>query len=143
MDDATILSGCIFGSVGLVVFWLTRMFRGDESKMRNRLSNAAGPSELDSQRPTATGKDQFKQLFARIGSAASKPFMPETREKQSELRRRLAMAGIYSPSAIRVVVGFKTILMVVGVIGGYALGSLMHSLMLGLSVGGLIGYLAP
>jgi tight adherence protein C len=69
--------------------------------------------------------------------------MPEKRERQSELRRRLAMAGMYSPSAIRTVTGFRMILLVGGVLGGYLLGTILGSQLLGLSIGGLLGYLAP
>jgi tight adherence protein C len=70
--------------------------------------------------------------------------MPEEREKQSELRRRLSMAGIYTPSAIRVVTGFKFICLIGGAIGGYLFGALLtHNALLGLSLGGIAGYLAP
>jgi tight adherence protein C len=141
MDDATLISGCIFGAVTMVALWLSRFIGGGENRVRERLSGAAsGQEEV---RTALSGKAQVKNLFSRLGQAASKPFMPETREKQSELRRRLAMAGIYTPSAIRVVTGFKMILLIVGVLGGYLLGTVMGSMLLGLSLGGLIGYLAP
>ena len=139
MDDATLISGCIFGGVVMIGLWASRFFGTGENRLRDRLNNAP----LEDGLPAPTGKAQMKELFSRIGQAASKPFMPETREKQSELRRKLAMAGIYSPSAIRVVTGFKMILLVGGVLGGYVAGSLLGSVMLGLSLGGLIGYLAP
>jgi tight adherence protein C len=144
MDQATILSGCIFGVVVMLTLWLTRLFSRGGQRVRTRLSNAAmaAPSQLDNRNLLAT-KDHLKDLFSRMGQAASRPFMPGTREKQSELRRRLAMAGIYTPSALRVVTGFKAILLVVGLILGYGLGSWMGWTMLGLSLGGLIGYLVP
>ena len=142
MDNATIFSGCIFGMVTMIGLWLSRAFGGGETRVRERLSNAEWTQD-DVAKPALTGKDQFKSLIVSIGQAASKPFMPETREKQSQLRRRLGMAGIYTPSAIRVVTGFKMILLVGGVIAGYGLGRVMGSMMLGLSLGGLIGYLAP
>jgi tight adherence protein C len=140
MDDVTIISGCIFGIVTMVALWLSRFLGGGENRVRARLSGASGQEEGGA---ALSGKAQVKDLFSRIGQAASKPFMPETREKQSELRRRLGMAGIYTPSAIRVVTGFKMILLIVGVLGGYLLGTVMGSMLLGLSLGGLIGYLAP
>ena len=141
MDNATLLSGCIFGAVTMIGIYVARAFGGGETKMRERLGNAS--RDKDVRKPAASGKDQLKSLFSRIGQAASKPFMPETREKQSQLRRRLGMAGIYSPSAIRVVTGFKMILLVGGVIGGYVAGMMSGSMLLGLSLGGLFGYLAP
>ena len=140
MDNATILSGCIFGVVTMIGLWLSRFMGSGKNKVRDRLSNAAPKEE---RRVAQSGKAQIKELFAKIGQAASKPFMPETREQQSILRRRLSMAGIYAPSAIRVVTGFKMILLVGGVLGGYIVGTIMGSILLGLSLGGLIGYLAP
>ena len=143
MDDATLLTGCIFGVVAMLTFWVSRFFgKGEGRLVRARLSGTPA-SEHENGRPALSGKAQLKDVFSRLGQAASKPFMPDTREKQSELRRRLATAGIYNPSAIRVVTGFKVILLVVGVVGGYVFGNLMGSMMLGLSLGGLIGYLAP
>lgn len=143
MDDATILSGCLFGVVTMLSLWASRFFGKGEDRMRARLSGTSASDTQDTTRPARSGKAQLKDMFSRMGQAASKPFMPDTREKQSELRRRLATAGIYAPSAIRVVTGFKVILLVVGVLGGYFLGNLMGSMMLGLSLGGLMGYLAP
>jgi len=140
MDNATILSGCIFGVIVMIGLWISRFFATGENRVRDRLNNS---TPTDNSRPSLSGKAQVKELFSRIGQAASKPFMPETREQQSVLRRRLGMAGIYAPSAIRVVTGFKMILLVGGVLGGYLLGSLLGSILLGLSLGGLIGYLAP
>src|SRR5258708_5969015 len=144
MDQATVLSGCIFGVVVMLTLWLTYLFNRGGQRVRTRLSNSAmtGPSQLDNRNFLAP-KDHLKDLFSRMGQAASKPFMPGTREKQSELRRRLAMAGIYTPSALRVVTGFKAILLVVGLIVGYGLGSWMGWTMLGVSFGGLLGYLVP
>jgi tight adherence protein C len=82
-------------------------------------------------------------LFQRLGNVAAKPFMPETRAKVSEMRKRLARAGIYSPSAIKLVVGMKAICLVVGVAGGYLAGAAFDAALLGLSLGGLLGYAAP
>jgi tight adherence protein C len=69
--------------------------------------------------------------------------MPETRAKVSEMRRRLAKAGIYSPSAIKLVTGMKVICLGVGLLGGYAAGTAFNAMWLGVSLGGLIGYTAP
>ena len=48
-------------------------------------------------------------LLQKMGQAAAQPFMPKTREAQSDLRRRLGYAGIYSNSAIKAVTGAKVI----------------------------------
>ena len=69
--------------------------------------------------------------------------MPKTREKQSGLRKTLAMAGLYQPSTIRVVTGLKVILMAGGLAAGYVAGIYLDQIFLGLSIGGLVGYLTP
>lgn len=147
LDPTYILSGCLFGSVALFVMWLTRMFAGDGDKqLRARLSNAPADRNANGGSGALTAKPQngpLQDILIRIGQAAAKPFMPETREKQSELRRRLAMAGIYAPGSIRVVTGFKVILLGGGLFGGYVVGSAIDNLMMALSVGGLVGYLLP
>ena len=142
MDNATLFSGCIFGAITMIGIWLSRFFNADH-RVHDRLSNSARDDDFAPTATSASGKEQLKSLFAKIGQAASKPFMPEKRERQSELRRRLAMAGMYSPSAIRTVTGFRMILLVGGVLGGYLLGTMLNSQLLGLSIGGLLGYLAP
>jgi tight adherence protein C len=69
--------------------------------------------------------------------------MPKTREKQSTIRKQLAMAGIYAPAAIRAVTGFKLILLVGGISLGLLTGYLTGYLFLFGALGGLIGYLTP
>jgi tight adherence protein C len=140
LDQSTILMACIFGVVSLLTLWVTRLLVGGDKKMRARLSNAPATGEGGS---GVVAQASLKDLVMRVGQAAATPFMPETREKQSELKRRLAMAGIYSSTAIRAVTGFKVILLATGLLGGYVAGVAADAMMLGLSIGGLIGYLLP
>jgi len=140
MDAQMLFIGCVVGSVGLAVYFATQMLLGnDETKLRGRLesdSKAPPPAE----RGKGTGLSQFA---TRIGSAAAEPFMPKKRETQGELRKKLGYAGIYSPGAFRSMTGAKVILLVVGVFGGYLVGVMTDKLLLGLSLGGLLGYLGP
>jgi len=69
--------------------------------------------------------------------------MPKTREKQSGVRQSLARAGIYSPSAVKLVTGCKVIFLGLGLVVGYVVGVAADLLLLGVSFGGLIGYLLP
>jgi tight adherence protein C len=78
-----------------------------------------------------------------MGQAMANPLMPKTREKQSALRKNLAMAGIYAPESVRTVAGFKLILMILGLLLGYVGGMLTDELLLGLALGGLAGYVTP
>jgi len=138
MDEQTVFLICVVGAVSLGAFYLVRLFfSGDGGKLRQRLANRQVEVKAIDSGNTA------KDLFQRIGSAAAKPFMPETREKMSEMRKKLCKAGIYSPAAIKMVTGMKVICLAVGLVGGYLVGMTLDNLLLGLSLGGLIGYMAP
>ena len=141
LDEQTIFIACIVLAVALGGFFLSRVLFGKgDGKLRQRLSNR----QSDVQAVKAeSGAGRAKDLFQKIGTAAAKPFMPDTREKMSALRKKLSAAGIYSPAAIRTVTGMKVICLAVGVISGYLIGVMFDNLMLGLSLGGLVGYMGP
>ena len=131
----------VCGTVAAVAYWLMQIFifgGVGSSRIRNRL-------ELDSPAIAAAVAQPFdlKRALQNLGAAFAKPFMPSTREKQSALRKSLAMAGIYSPLAIRLLAGCKVILMLTGLMLGWSFGTLFNQLLLGFSLGGLCGYLAP
>src|SRR5438046_734216 len=137
MDEQTLFMVCIAGAVALGAFFLTRLFtKGEESKLRDRLT-----SHMEEAKPETGNK--AKDIFQKIGTAAAKPFMPDTREKASVLRKKLSRAGIYTPAAIKTVTGMKVICLVGGLVGGYIAGIMSDNLLLGLSLGGLAGYMAP
>lgn len=136
--EQTILIICIFGAVAAGAYWVICMLldSGDD-KLRERLTSEA---QIE---PQAEQPQRQESLLTRIGQAAAEPFMPKTREKVSALRRQLAMAGLYSPTAFRVMTGAKVIFLGVGLLGGYLLGTLFDQLLLGISLGGLVGYMLP
>jgi tight adherence protein C len=141
LDDQTIFLACAVGAVSLAAYFVAQFFFAkDEGRLRERLANrqADGRPGAD-----ARGNARAKSLFQWVGTTAAKPFMPETREKVSEIRRKLSRAGIYTPAAVKLVTGMKVICLLVGLVGGYAAGAALDSLMLGLSFGGLIGYTVP
>ncbi|HVT91131.1 MAG TPA: type II secretion system F family protein [Tepidisphaeraceae bacterium] len=130
------------GTVAAIAMFLSRLAMGNtDTKLRKRLSeheNAPQNSQADSH-----SGEGVTPMLQRIGSAAAEPFMPKTREKQSSLRRDLGYAGIYSPSALRLVAGCKFIFLTLGVLIGYSIGAMLENVMLGISLGGLIGYFLP
>jgi tight adherence protein C len=137
MNDQTLFALCIFGVVALAIFGLFRLFNGDRSgRVRERLSG-----KTQEEKPQAGAK--IKEFAQKIGSAAAQPFMPDSREKQSALRRKLGMAGIYAPVAIRMVKGCSVISMGVGLLIGWGVALWMNNYLLGIAGGGLVGYLAP
>jgi tight adherence protein C len=151
MNDQLLIISAAAGAVGLLGYSLSRMVLGekDDDKLRDRLTGKG--AETSSSSPfvfggQAAGKSRtagFMELIQRVGQAAAEPFMPSSREKVSGLRQNLAKAGLYSPSAMRLLVGAKVIFLFVGLIGGYALGAAMDNVLLWLACGGLVGYLGP
>src|SRR3712207_264181 len=104
MNEQLLVMLCIAAAVSLVAFALATVLLnrgGDEKKLRGRLQKndgaAAGPDAAGQ-----AAKGGLKPLLAKMGQAAAEPFMPKTREKQSTLRQNLARAGIYAPSAVKV-----------------------------------------
>ncbi len=136
--DQLLVIGCTFGAVVLAGYFVSQLLatRGEERHIRDRLRDKPRPGP----RPRGQG---VMPLLYRIGQAAAEPFMPKTREKQSGVRQNLARAGIYSPSAVKLVTGCKVIFLCVGLLAGYGVGLATGFLMLGLSLGGLCGYMLP
>ncbi|HZZ44839.1 MAG TPA: type II secretion system F family protein [Tepidisphaeraceae bacterium] len=130
----------IFGAVAAIAYALFyRFFSRDDARLRTRLAMDNDPAA----RHHHTASVGVKPILERIGKAAAEPFMPKTREKQSIIRRQLGFAGIYSPSAIKLIVGCKVICLCAGLIGGFIIGNASDNLMLGLSLGGIAGYAIP
>ena len=100
MDDQLLMTGCTFGAVTMAGYFVaTVLLRTNNGgrQIRSRLSDQ-GRGASAAARHRGRG---ILPLLQRIGQAASGPFMPNTREKQSSLRQSLARAGIYSPSAVK------------------------------------------
>jgi tight adherence protein C len=139
---------CLFATVLVLSIALAGLvFRRDPLASRLRpmggddrvaeLSADAGASR--------SGRDMVVPVMERIGHAAARPFMPKTASKQSNLRRQLMHAGIYSSSAMELVVGLKVILLAAGAVGGYLVGSLFGGwfMYVALYVGALVGFMLP
>jgi tight adherence protein C len=139
MDEASLFIFCVAAAVALGGYAVSRFFlTGGNVRLRERLAGRRAEARAARQ----SGR-RAQELFQKIGTAASRPFMPSTREKMSDLRRKLARAGIYSGAAFKMVTGMKLICLVAGLFGGYVLGLVSDQLLLGLSLGGLIGYATP
>src|SRR5687768_4099069 len=136
MTDQVLIYVCTFGAIVLLGYFVSQLLANPQTRqLRDRLSGTEKP--LRQKRPGIV------PLLQRIGQAAAEPFMPKSRERQSGLRHSLARAGIYSPSALRLMTGCKVIFLCAGVVGGYVVGLAWDMLLLGLSLGGIVGYLLP
>src|SRR5581483_6420739 len=132
MNDQTLILLCTAGAVSLLVYFAAQfvMNRGEEGKLRNRLKGG----RPESRAATAAGRPKFKDLVQNIGQKAAKPFLTEDANKQFVIRRNLARAGIYTPSAIRAIAGAKLIFAGTGLVIGYLLGIYLDQLLFGLSL---------
>jgi tight adherence protein C len=143
MDIQTLIIVCVVGAVALLAY-VAFMLLSDKDvsgRLRNRL---VGKAKTDVTKPK--GPNGFVPLLQKMGQAAAEPFMPKTREAQSDLRRRLGFAGVYSNSAIKAVTGAKVISLAVGLVIGYVVSTQfddMTSKIMSLCIGGLFGYLMP
>jgi len=142
MDNEALIFLCVAGAITLVGFSLYLLFApASNERLRSRLN---GDAEQDA--TEAPGAAGVVPLLQKVGQAAAQPFMPKTREAQSDLRRRLGYAGYYSNSAIKMVTGAKVICLAGGLGLGYLASTFTDTFMMqmaALSIGGLFGYLAP
>lgn len=144
MSNELLLPVSVCGAVAMLCWFLSQlvMTRG-EGKIRDRLRDRPITDNQTNNAQNAPKAATLKATLEKVGQAAAQPFMPTTREKQSGLRTQLSRAGIYTPQAIKMVQGFKVILLGVGLVGGYLAGTMLDQLLLGISLGGLLGYLLP
>jgi tight adherence protein C len=128
------VAGCV-ASVAYLI--LNRVGGGGERRISERLNDRGQRDD-----PTTSIK-KSTSIFKQLGQMAAKPFMSNEQTKMNGIRGKLARAGLYDPSIIRSIIGFKFILLIGGVVFGYVAGSAAGMGFLGLSVGGMIGYIAP
>ena len=141
MSPETIMVIACFGTVSMMIFFFGRLIlgAGSDTKLRDRLA-----ADTSGRAPRIQKSSGVSSTLQSIGQAAAQPFMPKTREKQSNLRKRLGEAGIYAPNAASAMAGFKVILLVAGAVAGYFLGGPLGIGNLGgLSFGGIVGYVMP
>jgi tight adherence protein C len=140
MSQANLIILLAFASITVLVYFVSMLlFKGDgDEKLRSRLQGKTEATVVKKESSSGVGS-----MLKQIGEAASRPFMPSSREKQSSLQRQLAKAGIYSPAALRTVQGAKVIGIALGLILGYVVGMVLGSMILFLAMGGLAGYVLP
>src|SRR6478752_3513176 len=118
MDITLLIFFCVFGVVALVGYGVfALMSTTTDGKLRDRLVGKAGND--GTQPATAAGASGVVPLLQKVGHAAAQPFMPKSREAQSDLRKRLGYAGYYSASALKLLTGAKVLCLAAGLIGGY------------------------
>ena len=108
----------------LVFALLGLLLKREENPLAQRLAPPKPSSEqkIEAQAPAAESAGPISATMQKISRAASGPMMPKERSEQGKLRVKLAHAGVYSPNAIPVFVGFKLILLIAGFVGGGVVG---------------------
>src|SRR5271170_5871828 len=116
MDNQILIILCVAAALGLLAYvaFILLSDKDVAGRLRNRL---VGKAKTDVTKPK--GPSGVVPLLQKMGQAAAEPFMPKTREAQSDLRKRLGYAGVYSNSAMKAVTGAKVICLGVGLILGY------------------------
>ncbi|HEX8324304.1 MAG TPA: type II secretion system F family protein [Tepidisphaeraceae bacterium] len=133
---------CSGGAVGTIAYVITNLLVGKrDNRLYGRLLNER-PTETSVEKSADNG-NRVKNMAAKFGQAAASPFMMKDGEKKTGVRKQLAMAGIYSPAAIKAVQGFKLICLIGGLTAGIVFGISTGYLFLFGALGGLIGYLTP
>jgi len=140
MDNQTIILLCASAAVALIGYIVAQFVlnRGDGERLRSRLKGG-GVDTSRAGKPTPGVRDFVQNL----GQRAARPFMTDDANKQVVIRKGLARAGIYSPSAARMVTGAKVICLCVGFVLGWVVGVYLDQFMFGISIGGIGGYIAP
>jgi len=146
------LFGCfLFATVAVLAYAISGVvFHKDPVAKRLRKHHDADPMFDKQQLPggagmSATASAAVVPVMERIGAVAARPFMPKSAVKQSTLRKQLMHAGIYSAQAMELVVGLKVILLIVGLIVGWGIGTLIGGvwMFLFLYLGAAFGFFAP
>jgi tight adherence protein C len=136
MDREQFFLLCVFGVVAALAYGFSLVFLRDKSQQLAR--RLMEDRELD-----VSGSSEAVPLLSRMGEAIAKPFEPRDRQKQSALRRRLAQAGLYSMTAMRLFIAGRMVCLATGALGGYWVGVIWDQPILALSAGGLLGYVLP
>jgi tight adherence protein C len=141
-----IFAGCLFATVAVLAYSLSGLvFRKDPLADRLRGGQRETGRETEEQRRVS--HERVVPVMERIGHVAARPFMPRSATKQSSLRRQLMHAGIYTSSAMELIVALKVIGFGFGAVAGYLVGMLLGGallLLIGAAyAGALLGFLLP
>ena len=102
----------IFGSVGSVVWFIVSQIMDNDGRRISDRLNDKGRRSREQASDDALRKGS---LLKRLGAIAAQPFAAEGgSDRVTGMRAKLATAGVYDPSAIRSLVGFKFIALIVG-----------------------------
>ena len=128
-------------AIGSVTWGFVSAAQADagDRRLRVRLRSGLGLS--------AVGEGKWQRLSLALGRTLEKlssPLVDQNGHRRQHLRRDLIQAGIYSPSAQRLVVAGRVLLLGLGAVVGYLFAAALgYDWLMTVPVGGIIGYLLP
>src|SRR5688572_214925 len=134
----------LFATAAVLAYSLSGLvFSKDAVSRRLRSTEPSDPQHVVT--PRRSSREVMVPVMERIGHAAARPFMPKTAAKQSSLRKQVMHAGFYSASGMELVVGVKVILLAIGLLTGYFIGSSVGGrwVYVFIYMFGVAGYLLP
>ncbi|MEO6437000.1 MAG: hypothetical protein ABIP55_14745, partial [Tepidisphaeraceae bacterium] len=143
LSQEMIFAACLFATVAAAAFALSGfVFRKDPLADRIRGQRQA---TREREEQTRGSRELVVPFMERVGHVAARPFMPRNAVKRSSLRKQLMHAGIYSASAMELIVALKVILLGAGVVIGYLVGLMIGGFWIYLTayVGALVGFFLP
>src|SRR5690348_16912255 len=105
LNQTLMFEAGLFATSALLIYSLSGLLiKPGADPVLQRLRADAGAARPGRGRKEGSAPAGLGPLITRVGEAASRPFMPNRPENQSELRRQLGYAGLYGPSLVRVFV---------------------------------------
>src|SRR5262245_62277030 len=126
----------VFGLIATLAWLAFDWFTGNGSRIDQRLEDFKDPlarKRRDELGPGKKKQDAMSRMLEASAPMLAKPLKPKTEKEQSKLKLKLAHAGFRSEAAPQIFLGFKFIMLEVGVLCG---GGTTLALM-GLSTGSL------
>ena len=143
MSPEMMLIACVFGAVALIGWFVSTTFVGkkaESGKLRDRLNERGLEDEAG-----ASDRQGYNvmPILQKVSQAAAEPFKPTSRESQAKIRNEMGRAGIYNAQHVNFIKGAQVILTAMGLLLGFYVGYITDYRLMGLAVGGLVGYLFP
>src|SRR5262245_45418868 len=136
IQNPWIVQLAVFGLIGALAWLAIDFLSGTGSRAEQRLADFKDPlsrKKRDELGPGKKKQDAMSRMLEASAPMLSKPLRPKTEKEQSKLKLKLAHAGFRSEAAPQIFLGFKFIMLVIGVVFG---GGTTLALM-GLSTGSL------
>src|SRR5262245_38684207 len=118
-ENPWIVQVAVFGCIGALAWLAVDMFSGKSSRAEQRLNDFKDPLSRRRREEAGGGKkknDAMARMLEASAPALAKPLQPKTEKDMGKLKMRLSHAGFRSEAAPQIFLGFKFIMLVIGVL---------------------------